>query len=400
MRANCRACESTNLFTGIDLGEQPLAGGLLPKPTKPVLYENRMLVCADCGLGQLSLDVPPEELYSNYNWRTSTSSSYVQYARDFADTHIIPSIGPTDWVLEIASNDGYLLKYLLEKEIDVLGVDPAKNISMYAITSGVPVIVDFFSADLAGKILELKGYPKWIVANNVMAHTPGIKSFMEGIGLLCNEDTVVTVENPTITNILNHDHFDVIFHEHYSYLSGTAVNSLCEALELSLVDIEYTPPQGGSNRYWIQKSGIKSGRAVETLNLEISQGLLSKDTWNLVNTTLKKRVDKFAEKVQETVSQGGTICGLGASAKSTVLLNFSGIPEGSFSAIADDVAEKQGFYIPGPNIEVTSLDQMLELQPTDIVIFAWNIRQELEAKLRARGYSGRVWTWNSLPAAL
>jgi hypothetical protein len=358
-----------------------------------------MLVCADCGLGQLSLDVPPEELYSNYNWRTSTSNSYVQYAKDFADTHIIPSLGPTDWVLEIASNDGYLLKYLREKEVDVLGVDPAKNISMYAITSGVPVIVDFFSADLARKILELKSYPKWIVANNVMAHTPEIKSFMEGIALLCNEDTVVTVENPTITNILNHDHFDVIFHEHYSYLSGTAVNSLCDSLELSLVDIEHTPPQGGSNRYWIQKSGTKSDRAVETLDLEISQGLLSKKTWDSVNTTLKKRVGKFAEKVQETVSQGGTICGLGASAKSTVLLNFSGIPEGSFSAIADDVAEKQGFYIPGPNIEVTSLDQMLELQPTDIVIFAWNIRQELEAKLRARGYSGRVWTWNSLPTA-
>jgi hypothetical protein len=357
-----------------------------------------MLVCLDCGLGQLSVDIEPDELYSTYNWRTSTSRSYVTYARKFANDHIIPSLSDNDWVLEIASNDGYLLSYLNNKGVDVLGVDPAKNISMYAIADGVPVLVDFFSRELAEKILELKGYPKWIVANNVMAHTPDIKSFMEGISLLCNEDTVVTVENPTIMNIINYDHFDVIFHEHYSYLSATAVDSLAKDCNLVLTDVEHTPPQGGSNRYWIKRSGTQSANTSELLSKELSQGLLDKNVWSNINTALRYKADEFLIKATETVASGGILCGIGASAKSTVLLNYAKVEQGSFSAVADDVAEKQGFYIPGPNIPVVSLEDMLAIEPTDIVVFAWNIKQELESKLRAKGYTGRVWTWNDLPS--
>lgn len=396
MRTSCRACGSAELFTGVDLGDQPLAGGLLFEASTANAYENKMLICKSCGLGQLSIDVDPEELYSNYNWRTSTSNSYVSYAREFADQHILNSLGPSDWVLEIASNDGYLLSYLKDKGVDVLGVDPAKNISMYAITDGVPVIVDFFSSDLAAEILKLKGHPKWIVANNVMAHTPDIKSFMDGISILCNSDTIVTVENPTIMNILNHDHFDVIFHEHYSYLSATSVHSLAKASGLNLYNIEHTPPQGGSNRYWISKTKEATDMVNFVLALESSQGLLDKDSWNRMSHNLQEKVSNFSLKVEQTINNGGVLCGLGASAKSTVLLNFAKVEQGSFSAIADDVLEKQGFYIPGPNIPVVSLQDMLNLNPTDIVIFAWNIREELEAKLRARGYVGNVWTWNSL----
>lgn len=154
----CRACDSTNLFTGIDLGNLPVAGAFLGSAEESYKeYETKMLVCKSCGLGQISLDMSPEDLYTKYNWRTSTSKSYVEYAQKFANKHILPNVSSDEWVLEIASNDGYLLKYLSAQGVDVLGVDPAKNISMYAICSGVPVITEFFNADIAKQILEKKG---------------------------------------------------------------------------------------------------------------------------------------------------------------------------------------------------------------------------------------------------
>lgn len=391
----CRACDSTNLFPAIDLGIQPLAGGFVKDKEPSYLYPNKMLVCQDCGLGQLSVDINPSQLYKTYNWRTSTSASYLSYIHDFADRHIIPKIRESGgWVLEIGSNDGYLLKYLQTKGVDVLGVDPAENISNYALCVGVPVITDFFGADLAAKIVKIKGKPKWIVANNVMAHTPDIKSFMAGISDLCDSNTVVTIENPTIMNILDHDHFDVIFHEHYSYLSAHSVAKLANKMGLSLFNVQSVPPQGGSNRYWIKQGGDPTDGVRTAIREEVAYGLLDRSKWSETQDRIERNVKAFNGKVESIWQAGGVICGVGASAKSTVVLNFAGIQAKRISAIADDVKEKQGNYVPGPNIPILSMDEMLKLNPTDIIVFAWNIREELEAKLRGLGYTGNVWVWN------
>ena len=394
VRDKCRACNSINLFPAIDLGIQPLAGGFIKEKEPSYLYPNKMLVCEDCGLGQLSVDITPSELYKNYNWRTSTSKSYLEYIYDFADRHIIPAIKPGEWVLEIASNDGYLLKYLQSNGIDVLGVDPAENISRYAICDGVPVITDFFSSSVAEDIVKLKGKPKWIVANNVMAHTPDIQSFMAGISMLCDSNTVVTVENPTIMNILDHDHFDVIFHEHYSYLSAHAVAKLANKMGLSLFNVQSVSPQGGSNRYWIKQGGDPTEGVRTAVREELEYGLLDKSKWAETQDRITRNAKAFNGKVESIWQAGGVICGVGASAKSTVVLNFAGVQTKRISAIADDVKEKQGNYVPGPNIPIVSMDEMLKLNPTDIIVFAWNIREELEAKLRGLGYTGNVWVWN------
>jgi 2-polyprenyl-3-methyl-5-hydroxy-6-metoxy-1,4-benzoquinol methylase len=394
VRDKCRACNGISLFPAIDLGIQPLAGGFTKDKEPSYLYPNKMLVCEDCGLGQLSVDITPSELYKNYNWRTSTSKSYLEYIYDFADRHIIPAIKPGEWVLEIASNDGYLLKYLQSNGIDVLGVDPAENISRYAICDGIPVITDFFSSSVAEDIVKLKGKPKWIVANNVMAHTPDIQSFMAGISMLCDSNTVVTVENPTIMNILDHDHFDVIFHEHYSYLSAHAVAKLANKMGLSLFNVQSVSPQGGSNRYWIKQGGDPTEGVRTAVREELQYGLLDKSKWAETQDRITRNAKAFNGKVESIWQAGGVICGVGASAKSTVVLNFANIQTKRISAVADDVKEKQGFNIPGPNIPITSMDEMLKLNPTDIIVFAWNIRKELENKLRALGYTGNVWVWN------
>lgn len=394
IRNTCRACNGINLFPAIDLGLQPLAGGFIKETEPAYVYPNKMLVCKSCGLGQLSVDISPSELYKNYNWRTSTSESYLEYIFDFADKHIIPNIKPGEWVLEIASNDGYLLKYLKHNGIDVLGVDPAQNISRYAICDGIPVITEFFSAEIAEDILKIKGSPKWIVANNVLAHTPDIQSFMAGISILCDSNTVVTIENPTIMNIIDHDHFDVIFHEHYSYLSAHAVAKLANKMGLSLFNVQSVPPQGGSNRYWIKRGGEPTDGVRTAIRDEIAYGLLDESKWIETQERITQKIKLFAGKVESIYQSGGTVCGIGASAKSTVILNFANIQRHRITAIADDVREKQGHFVPGPIIPIVGTNEMLSFNPTDIIVFAWNIRQELENKLRNLGYTGNVWVWN------
>lgn len=394
VRDRCRACNSTKLFTAIDLGLQPIAGAFIKDTEPSYLYPNTMLMCEDCGLGQLSVDLPPSELYKNYNWRTSTSKSYIEYIHDFADREIIPRVKPGEWVLEIASNDGYLLKYLQSKGIDVLGVDPAENISRYAICDGVPVITDFFGLRVATDIVNMKGTPRWIIANNVLAHTPDIQDFMAGISLLASSDTIITIENPTVMNILDHDHFDIIFHEHYSYLSAYAVAKLANKFGLSLFNIQSTPPQGGSNRYWIRQGAeILEGVRI-TIREEIQYGLIDKDKWKETQDRITSQVSRFNGRVESLWQSGAVICGIGASAKSTVMINFANIQPKRISAVADDVKEKQGYSIPGPIIPIVSIDKMLKLNPTDIIVFAWNIKEELEFKLRGLGYTGNVWVWN------
>lgn len=391
----CRACNSTNLFTAIDLGNLPVAGAFLDSVNDSYNeYETKMLVCKSCGLGQISLDMSPEDLYSTYNWRTSTSKSYVEYAQMFANKHILPNVSADDWVLEIASNDGYLLKYLAAQGVDVLGVDPAKNISMYAICSGVPVITEFFNADIARQILEKKGYPRWIVANNVMAHTPDIQSFMEGISILSNRNTVVTIENPTIMNILNHDHFDVIFHEHYSYLSAMAVSKLASKNDMKLFGLDWVDTQGGSNRYWLSKSEQVQAHVAEHIAKELSDGLLSETAWGVTQDRISSKIDRFRQKVVNLYLAGNVICGFAASAKSTITLNFAKIKPGYIEAIADDVKEKQGHIVPGPMIPIVSTADMLSKNPDDIIIFSWNIYNEILDKIRQSGSSARVWVWN------
>lgn len=383
---------------GIDLGNIPVAGHLTVKPSPQApRVVTHMEVCSNCGLGQLSLDLDPSDLYVNYNWRTSTSKSYLDYIYDFADKNIIPATEKNDWVLEIASNDGYLLNYLIHEGVDVLGVDPSKNISLYAIASGVPVITDFFSLEVAKAIVELKGYPKWIVANNVLAHTPNIKSFVQGILILCGEETTVTIENPTILNILQHNQFETIFHEHYSYLGANSVKHLANECDLRLFRIDKVSPQGGSNRYWLTKSLLPIEDSVDAvINEEIEAGLFSQEAWTIANAKTRDSIFRFGKNIKDLVDNGARVAAYAASAKSSTVINVAGLSSREILAIADDVVEKQGTYIPGTEIPVITREKLLELSPTHVIIFAHNIKEELLRNLRESGYSGEVLVWSDL----
>jgi hypothetical protein len=393
----CRACNSTKIFDAINLGDIPIAAGFAKNDYDiPELYETKMVVCQSCGLGQTSIDLDESLLFSYYNFRTSISKSFLEHSKKYCEIVIEKyQIKKGDWVLELASNDGYMLKYFKEKGIDVLGIDPAKNLVFYSAINGVPTISEFFNSKLAKKILNEKGHPKLIIANNVLAHVPNIQDFMNGMSILCSEETVISIENPTILNILEKDHFDTIFHEHYSYLSCNSVSKLSNKFGLNLFDVEFINTHGGSNRYWLSKSKQSNDIVKDTIEYENSVGLKNEDSWKIAYSRIKNSVDLFEKKVNTLNNNGAIVCGYTASAKSTVLLNFAKIKRGQIKAIADDAIEKQNHFLIGPGIPITNVEDMLLLNPTDIIVFSWNIYDEIKNKILNMGYKNiNVWIWN------
>lgn len=393
----CRACDSNEIFDAIDLGNIPIAADFSKNSTDmPILYETKMVVCQSCGLGQTSIDLNESSLFSYYNFRTSISKSFLEHSKKYCKNVIEKyKIKDSDWVLELASNDGYMLKYFKENNIDVLGIDPAKNLAFYSAINGVPTISEFFNSELAKKILNEKGYPKLIIANNVLAHVPNIQDFMNGVSILCSKDTIVSIENPTILNILEKDHFDTIFHEHYSYLSCNSVSKLSNRFGLTLFDVDIINTHGGSNRYWLSKSKQATETVNNIIKYENAVGLTNENSWKVAYSRIKDSVNLFQKRVEDLNNSGAVICGYTASAKSTVLLNFAKIKNGQIKAIADDAIEKQNHFLVGPNIPITSLENMLLLNPTDIIVFSWNIYEEIKNKIFEMGHSNiNIWVWN------
>lgn len=390
----CRACNSKDLFLTFDLGHMPPPGNYLKNTLENSnVYPVEMYVCKDCGLGQLLYDAPKEELFNNYTFKTSVSKSYLDHSRNFLYKNLEKVQGGSRWVLEIASNDGYLLKEFIKYKVDVLGVEPANNLNLYAACAGIPVYNSYFGTETALNIFKLKGFPRLIIANNVFAHVPNIQDFTQGLATLCGEDTEIVIENPTIMNILLDGHFDTIYHEHYSYLSANAVSKLAEKYGLVLFDVERTHTQNGSNRYWLGKNKTVKQSVVDMIKFELDNGLLSPKAWDVTVQNVQDKLKNFYSTVEKIIGSGGIVCGYTASSKANTVLLSAGIKKGWISAIADDSKEKQCKYMPNIKIPITSLDEMLSYQPTDIIVFAHNIYKEINEKIKDKGSYARVWNW-------
>lgn len=392
----CKICNNNNFISGLDMGLMPISELILKqKQDSPKLLETHMLICTSCNLGQLNIDAPREEMFIDYTFKSSESKVFLDHSKKYVSEVIKKyNITSNDWVLEIASNDGYLLKIFKEYGISALGVDPAKNIAMYAICDDLPTITDFFGAELAKEILRIKGYPKLIIANNVMAHVPDINDFMEGISILSNEDTIVSVENPSIMNILQKNQFDTVYHGHYSYLSCNSVFRLANKFGMDLYDIQEVPVHGTSNRYWLSKSKARKEIVNDTIKYERQNGICDVLAWESYKYNLSKQIDIFHNKIKSLYESGKKIFGYAASSKCTTLLNFANIEPGWITAVADDMFEKQGGFIPGLNIPIISREELVKNSPDEIVVFSWNIYDELSTKLKESGYNGNIWKWD------
>ena len=397
----CRGCDGSDLFSALDLGDLPIANELWAnQDVTPEIFPLHLRICNSCGLGQVEDVVTPIRLFRDYRYLSSISTSFIEHARQFVisvtkDLHI----GKKDWVLEIASNDGYLLQHFLGMGIQVLGVEPAENVAKIAIDAGIPTLNEFFGVDVANSIVTKMGYPKLVIANNVMAHVPDLQDFIGGLAKIAGPNTLISVENPSLMNFLESDQFDTIYHEHFSYLTAHSVAKIAEHFGLELFDVEKIETHGGSNRYWLRlktSDGSKGGNVKAQISSEIEGGLFDQSLWLDFSSRIQTTVSNFRNWLITSFEEGRKVWGYGAAAKASTLLNSAKVKREWLVSIADGSHEKQGRFMPVEGIPIVSAEDMFDSEPTDVVIFPWNIRDELVTKI-SEGVKSNVRVWQAIP---
>jgi C-methyltransferase C-terminal domain/Putative zinc binding domain/Methyltransferase domain len=381
----CRGCGEQALHSVLDLGEQPLANELLPAADTPdAVFPLHLRICAVCGLGQLGEFVAPERIFGDYPYLSSVSTSWVTHARGYAKV-MYDELGLADGglVVEVASNDGYLLHEFRELGVEVLGVEPAANVAKIATDRGVPTINAFFGRETARHLVDEHGRPRLVVANNVLAHVPDLDDFVGGFAILCGDDTTITVENPSFVTLLTETQFDTIYHEHYSYLSAHAVARLVEQHGLELVRVEELTTHGGSYRYWIRKAGVTTPDpgVAQLIGRELAAGLLSPQAWQAFEGRSLAAVRGLQAWLAERSAAGARVAAYGAAAKGNTLLNAAGVRAGDLLVVADGSREKQGRWLPGSRVPIVAPSALAESTPTDVLVLPWNIAGEIVAVL-------------------
>ena len=393
----CRGCLGDTLFTGLDLGELPIANELLLTAENEIeKFPLHLRICTACGLGQVADVVTPERIFRDYRYLSSISTTFLKHASDFVAEQVeATTFLPTDWVLEIASNDGYLLKNFVPHGIRTIGVEPAENVAELSRGLGIETISEFFSSQLASLLLKQNGFPKLIIANNVMAHVPDLIDFIRGLAILCGPDTKISIENPSLSNILVGMQFDTIYHEHYSYLSAFSIAKLSNMYGLNLINVEQLNIHGGSIRYWLRKlasNSVNEPSVDRLVKLEIESGLFDAKDWANFSGKVSVILTNFLQWLRLGEANNLRIYGYGAAAKASTILNSIDARPNLVKAIADLSLEKQGRFMPSHGISIISPQELFIKEPTDIVIFPWNIESEIAAFLRANlGDQVRIW---------
>jgi len=390
----CRACGSIELKTILDLGEQPLPAEY-GRTADEVLevFPLHMRICQHCGLGQLGEYVLPERIFhKTYPYLSSASSTWVEHARQYAcSMQAEMGLDAQSFVLELASNDGYLLSSFQKLGVKVLGVEPADNVASIAREGGVPTITEFFGANLAREILTKHGYPQLIAANNVFAHIPDMHDFMTGTSILANEDTVITIENPSFTLLLQNTLFDTIYHEHYSYLTAHSVRHVARTHGLDLVHVDRLPTHGGSNRYWLSRSRAADDSVGLTLEAEKQAGLFDPHVWAAFAARAHGSIEGLRAWFLEREKAGDVVVGYGAAHKGNTFLNAVGEASKTLGYVVDASKEKQGKFLPGSQVPVLAPEQLASASPTDVLILPWNIATELAERIRVLAPNARIW---------
>ena len=301
------------------------------------------------------------------------------------------SLDDSNLVVELASNDGYLLSQFLKLGIGVLGVEPAGNVAEMAEAQGVPTIAKFFGAELAKDLVAKHGHPQLIVANNVFAHVPDMHDFTEGLALLADDGTVITIENPSFAILFQHTLFDTIYLEHYSYLTAHSIRAIARSHGLELFHVDHLPTHGGSNRYWLSKTRTADQSVDETLRAEVQAGLFDPREWESFAERSRKAITGLRGWLIERKEAGATVAGYGAAHKGNTFLNAVGEAAKTMVYVVDASPEKQGKFLPGSQLPVLAPDQLNSAKPTDVLILAWNIAPELAKLVRELSPQARTW---------
>ena len=388
----CRICGSDNIEEVLNLGEQPPANSLYRSDEKrPPDVPLRLMYCQKCSTVQLGEDVDPEYLFGEYLWVTGTSATAEQYSHEFAKKALSQVVdqNKSPYIVEIASNDGTFLKRFIEKGCKVLGIDPAKNIAELAVKNGIPTKADFFTLDLAERLVEKEGKADIVFARNVIPHVKEIHSVIGGINTLINEGGVGIIEVHNAGLILEELHYDYIYHEHLFYYTLKTISGLIERYGLHVFDVMLSPISGGSwVIYFSKKKKEKTKELIKYEKQELENNTNSYHRW----VEFSNHVENHSEKLKQMVTQSDTkIPAYGASARSSTLLNFCGITNKHISVVIDKNPMKNGLMTAGSNIPVISFeDGLKEIKSSEkILLLAWNFQDEIVHELREAGFSGK-----------
>jgi hypothetical protein len=363
------------------LGNTPLANSLLAEKQLGQVektYPLDLVFCPRCSLVQITETIDPEELFSHYLYLSSFSDTMISHAALLVQRLITErQLNSTSLVVEIASNDGYLLKNYVRQGIPVLGIEPAQNIAAIANQKGIRTQADFFSLSLA-KQLAAQGYrPDIIHAHNVLAHVADLGGVVSGIGTMLKETGIAVIEVPYVKNLIDHTEFDTIYHEHLCYFSLTSLDYLFRLYHLFIIDVEQSPIHGGSLCITVSPKAERSAAVQRFLAEEKQWGMDRLEFYAEFSKKVARLRQNLCDLISNIKSQGKTIAVYGASAKGSTLLNYCGLDQNSLDFVVDRSTVKQSLYTPGTHLPIYSPETLLEKQPDYVLLLTWNFADEI-----------------------
>jgi hypothetical protein len=387
-RAACRFCAAPMSTTFVDLGmSPPCQTHIEPEQLNQMerFYPLHAWVCDRCFLVQLEEYVAPDDIFSDYAYFSSYSDSWVEHARRYADAMIARlGLGSRSLVMEIASNDGYLLQHFLARGVPCRGIEPAANVAEAAVAKGIPTTVKFFGRKTATEVAAEFGKPDLLLGNNVLAHVPDINDFVGGMKMLLKSGGTITMEFPHLLKLIDENQFDTIYHEHFSYLSFGTVEKIFAHHGLRLCDVDEIPTHGGSLRIYACHMDDPRTNAPSVAALrehELARGLRNLDTYTKFEARVKDTKRKLLQFLVDARSRGKSVVGYGAPGKGNTLLNYCGIRTDFLDYTVDRSPHKQGRYTPGTHIPILAPDKIRETKPDYVLILPWNLQREITAQL-------------------
>ncbi|PKM82385.1 MAG: SAM-dependent methyltransferase [Firmicutes bacterium HGW-Firmicutes-14] len=397
----CRFCSNSLKHSFADLGLSPLANSYIKTENLQVkedFYPLHAYVCESCFLVQLEEFEAPQNIFNEYTYFSSYAESWLKHARAYTRMAVSRfRLDRNSQVVEIASNDGYLLQYFVEADIPVLGIEPAANVARAASEKGIPTLVNFFGRDTAARLSAEGRSADLLIGNNVLAHVPDLHDFVAGMKLVLKPKGIITMEFPHLLRLIQDNQFDTIYHEHFSYFSFGTVQKIFASQGLTLFDVEELPTHGGSLRIYAchteDETKPETPNVKRLLELEDTAGLRQLQTYQVFSEKVRNTKCNILEFMIQAKREGKTIVGYGAPAKGNTLLNYCGIRNDFVEYTVDRSPHKQGMYLPGTRIPIAVPDKIRATRPDYVIILPWNLKDEImEQMAYIRDWGGKFVT--------